>query len=138
MQGVAPLQSSKCKYPLNHISDDEHQSIGELTSTALCPALGGGLATGALPTSCFLAAFSGGFALGLWARPVAFVTLSGFDLCLGTLPPISGQRTAHVVGLNERRAQLVGRPYLLSVPVSISSRFRAIRGILQQRMASTL
>src|SRR5687768_15336579 len=74
---------------------------------ALRPFFAGRLPSGALPSSCFLAAFAGGFALGFWPRPVAFVALAGLDLGLGTLPPIRGQGAADIVGLNERRAKLV-------------------------------
>src|SRR5688500_6753695 len=72
---------------------------------ALRPFLAGRLPSGAFPTSCFLAAFAGGFALR--TRPVAFVAFARLRDSLGTLPPIRGQGPADIVGLNERRAQLV-------------------------------
>jgi hypothetical protein len=71
----------------------------------------------ALPSSCFLPAFSGGFAPG--PRPVALVAFTGFDFGRGTLPPIGSKAPAYVVGVNERRARLLRRTYRLSVPVSI-------------------
>jgi hypothetical protein len=54
----------------------------------LCPFVADRLPSGAFPTSGSLAAFTVGFAFG--PRPVAFVTLAGFDLGLGTLPSIRG------------------------------------------------
>lgn len=92
------------------------------------------LAGGAFPTSGFLATFDG--RLGPRPRLVAFVTFTGFDLGLGTLPsiwrqgwPISSDSTNDV-------PSLLRRTYLLSVPVSTSSHLRTRRGILQQFMLS--
>jgi len=60
--------------------------------------------SGAFPASGL---FLGGFAFGFRTRPVAFVTFAGLALGLRTLPPIRGQGSADIVGLNEGRAQLV-------------------------------
>lgn len=65
---------------------------------ALRPFLAGGLPSGTFSTAGL---FLGGFGLGFRARSVAFVALAGFDLGLGTLPPIRGQGPADIVGFNE-------------------------------------
>ena len=70
---------------------------------ALRPFLAGRLPSGAFPAS----GLASRFALRLWTRSVAFVTLPGLGFDFGTLPPIRGQGAADIVGLNERRAQLV-------------------------------
>jgi hypothetical protein len=63
---------------------------------------------GRLPSGAFPASgFTSRFALCFRAGSVAFVALAGFDFGLGTLPPVRGQGSADIVGLNERRAQLV-------------------------------
>ena len=66
---------------------------------ALRPFLAGRLPSGALPTSCFLATFAGGFAPA--PRPVAFIAFAGFDFGLGTLPPISSQGPPDIIGFND-------------------------------------
>jgi hypothetical protein len=87
---------------------------------ALRPFLTGRLPSGPFPTSGFLAAFASGFALGFRSWPIAFVVLAGLDLGLGTCPPIRGQGSADIVGVNERRAQLVATHIPLIGAVSIS------------------
>jgi hypothetical protein len=71
---------------------------------------------GRLPSGAFPASgFTSRFALCFRAGSVAFVALAGFDFGLGTLPPVRGQGSADIVGLNERRAQLVATDIALVI-----------------------